>query len=212
MDIQNKVRIHLLPGGRMPERKTAGAIGFDTAIRVVVSPMEMDPTNPILRKTLFELGFRESGLETLYNGLDGREFKAKIYVGNMYYLKLKHMVANKLHARAFGRIQLLTRQPIEGRSKGGGLRLGEMEKDCLVAHGTSLLLKERFDSDKTVIHICESCGLLAINDSFRSRQYCTRCGDNTEINAIELSYAFKLLLDELKSLCINPKLILGDKY
>lgn len=165
-----------------------------------------------LRVTLFENGFRDNGMETMYNGITGERYKVRIYVGNMYYLKLKHMVANKIHARASGRIQLLTRQPIEGRSKGGGLRLGEMEKDCFVAHGASLLLKERFDSDKTVLHICENCGMLAVNDQFRNRQYCNRCGENVQITPIELSYAFKLLLDELKSLCIHPKLILRSKY
>jgi DNA-directed RNA polymerase subunit B' len=165
-----------------------------------------------LRDTLFEVGFRDDGMETMYNGITGEKYKVRIYIGNMYYLKLKHMVANKLHARASGRIQLLTRQPIEGRSKGGGLRLGEMEKDCFVAHGASLLLKERFDSDKTIIHLCESCGMLAINDLFRNRQYCPRCGDNVTISPIELSYAFKLLLDELKSLGIHPKMVLKSKY
>ncbi len=165
-----------------------------------------------IRKHLSELGFRENGTERMYNGITGEEFTAKIFIGDMYYLKLKHMVTNKLHARAAGRIQLLTRQPIEGRSKGGGLRLGEMEKDCLVAHGASLLLKERFDSDKTIIYICEECGLLAVNDSYRGNKFCPKCGGNVEISAIELSYAFKLLLDELKSLGIFPKLKLQSKY
>ena len=165
-----------------------------------------------LRKMLLELGFRDNGLEAFYNGITGKIFKARIYAGNMYYLKLKHMVANKLHARATGKIQLLTRQPIEGRSQGGGLRLGEMEKDCFVAHGASLLLKERFDSDKTLIHICEECGMIAVYDSFKHREYCTKCGDNVKISTIELSYAFKLLIDELKSLCVYPKLILGNRY
>ncbi len=165
-----------------------------------------------LRDTLFLNGFRDNGMETMYNGITGERYKMKVYIGNMYYLKLKHMVANKLHARASGRIQLLTRQPIEGRSKGGGLRLGEMEKDCFVAHGASLLLKERFDSDKTVLHICENCGMLAVNDQYRNRQYCTKCGENVKITPIELSYAFKLLLDELKSLCLYPKLMLRSKY
>jgi len=172
-----------------------------------------DPTpEKTLRKFLKELGFRENGTETLYNGVNGKEFEAKIYIGNMYYLKLKHMVSNKLHSRATGKIQLLTRQPIEGRALGGGLRLGEMEKDCFVAHGASLLLKERFDSDKTRLYVCENCGTFAVYDSFRNREYCTRCGSKTKISAIELSYAFKLLIDELKSMCIYPKLILKRKY
>ncbi|MBU4242329.1 MAG: DNA-directed RNA polymerase subunit B, partial [Nanoarchaeota archaeon] len=157
-----------------------------------------------LRKLLLELGFRENGTERMYNGMTGEEFESNIFVGNMYYMKLKHMVANKLHARASGRIQLLTRQPIEGRSKGGGLRLGEMEKDCFVAHGASLLLKERFDSDKTTIYICEECGMLAVHDSMRNKAFCTKCGANIEVTAVELSYAFKLLLDELKSLGVYP--------
>lgn len=165
-----------------------------------------------LRKTLLEMGFRENGTEKMYNGITGEEFNAQIFIGNMYYMKLKHMVANKLHARASGRIQLLTRQPIEGRSKGGGLRLGEMEKDCFVAHGASLLLKERFDSDRTVVHVCESCGMLAVYDEMKGKAYCTKCGANVEVAAVELSYAFKLLLDELKAIGIYPQLHLKSKY
>lgn len=165
-----------------------------------------------LRKELQSLGFRENGVETMYNGLTGEQFKAKIYIGNMYYLKLKHMVANKIHSRARGPIQLLTRQPTEGRAKEGGLRLGEMEKDTFVAHGASLLLKERFDADKTIVPICEGCGTIAIKDEFKKTEYCPLCGDNVEITNIEISYAFKLMMDELKSMCIYPKLMLKKKY
>ncbi|MDD5331987.1 MAG: DNA-directed RNA polymerase subunit B [Candidatus Nanoarchaeia archaeon] len=165
-----------------------------------------------LRKELLSLGFKENGTEKLYNGITGEEYEATIFVGNQYYMKLKYMVANKLHARASGRIQLLTRQPIEGRAKGGGMRLGEMEKDCFVAHGASLLLKERFDSDKTRLHVCESCGLFAVSDDYKGKKFCQRCGNNVEITTIELSYAFKLLLDELKSLGFYPKLKLKSKY
>jgi len=165
-----------------------------------------------LRKQLLELGFREDGTETFYNPIDGKQLQARIYVGSMYYLKLKYMVANKLHARATGKIQLLTRQPIEGRAQGGGLRIGEMEKDCLVAHGTSMLLKERFDSDKTILYVCEECGMIAVYDSFKHREYCTKCGANVKISSVEISYAFKLLIDELKAMCIYPKLILGRRY
>ena len=165
-----------------------------------------------IRRELLSLGFREDGMETMYNGQTGEILKARIYVGNMYYLKLRHMVANKLHARARGPIQLLTRQPTEGRAKEGGLRLGEMEKDTFVAHGASLLLKERFDSDKTVVPVCENCGLVAVQDAYKKKKYCPICGDNIEISNIEISYAFKLILDEFKSLGIAPILRLKDKY
>ena len=165
-----------------------------------------------LRKELQSLGFRENGVETMYNGQTGEEYQAKIYIGNMYYLKLKHMVANKIHSRARGPIQLLTRQPTEGRAKEGGLRLGEMEKDTFIAHGASLLLKERFDSDKTVVPVCEGCGIIAIKDDHKNRTYCPVCGDGVEVNFIEVSYAFKLMLDEFKSLGLYPKLELTSKY
>lgn len=165
-----------------------------------------------LRQELLTLGFRDDGTETFYNGYTGEKMHARIFVGDMYYLKLKHMVANKIHSRARGPIQLLTRQPTEGRAKEGGLRLGEMEKDTFVAHGAALLLKERFDSDKTIVPICENCGLVAIRDEFKNRLYCGVCGEDVEVNYIEMSYAFKLLLDELKSLGIYPKLQLKNKF
>ena len=165
-----------------------------------------------LRKQLLGFGFKDNGTETFYNGITGEQFEARIFVGNMYYLKLKHMVANKLHSRAAGRIQLLTRQPIEGRAKGGGLRIGEMEKDCFVAHGASLLLKERFDSDKTVVPVSEKSGLIAIRDVYKKLYYCPVAGENAPVSNVELSYAFKLLLDELKSMCVYPKIKLESKY
>ena len=122
------------------------------------------------------------------------------------------MVANKLHARASGKIQLLTRQPIEGRLQGGGLRIGEMEKDCFVAHGAAMVLKERFDSDKTVIYVCEECGMWAVYDNYKDKESCPKCGSKVKISSIEVSYAFKLLIDELKALCVYPKIILGGKF
>ncbi|MCX6707481.1 MAG: DNA-directed RNA polymerase subunit B, partial [Candidatus Woesearchaeota archaeon] len=165
-----------------------------------------------LRKELLSLGFRENGAETFYDGQTGEQFEAKIFVGNMFYLKLKHMVSNKLHARARGPIQLLTRQPTEGRAKEGGLRLGEMEKDTFVAHGASMLLKERFDSDRTIVPVCESCGTIAIYNEFKDTKFCPICGDNVEITDVEISYAFKLILDEFKSLGIYPMMKLKTKY
>ncbi len=165
-----------------------------------------------LRSELLSLGFRDNGTETMFNGITGKKFKAKIFIGNMYYLKLRHMVSNKLHARARGPIQLLTRQPTEGRAKEGGLRLGEMEKDTFVAHGASLLLKERFDSDKTIVPVCEECGLIAVYDNYKDKTFCPTCGGDVNISHIELSYAFKLLLDEFKTLGVYPKLNLANKY
>ncbi|MBN2457846.1 DNA-directed RNA polymerase subunit B [Candidatus Woesearchaeota archaeon] len=165
-----------------------------------------------LRDELLRMGFRENGTETLYNGETGEMFETRIYIGNMYYLKLRHMVANKIHSRGRGPIQLLTRQPTEGRALEGGLRLGEMEKDTFVAHGASMLLKERFDSDRTVVPICETCGLLAVYDEFKKRSFCPMCGENTEVSNIEIAYAFKLLLDEIKSFGIYPQLKLKNKY
>jgi DNA-directed RNA polymerase subunit B' len=165
-----------------------------------------------LREELLNSGFREDGTEIFYDGRSGKQMLAKIYVGNMYYLRLRHMVANKIQSRARGPIQLLTRQPTEGKAKEGGLRLGEMEKDTFIAHGVSLLLKERFDSDKIVLPVCEKCGLVAVEDQYKNRTYCLMCGDDVDVSYIEMSYAFKLLLDEIRSLGIYPKMELTNKY
>ncbi len=164
-----------------------------------------------IEEFLRNLGFRPDGKETMYDGITGKMMKAKIYIGNMYYLKLKYMVSNKMHARASGKVTLLTRQPVEGRAKGGALRLGEMEQQALVAHGASLLLKERYDSDKTVLHICTECGSVAIKDTIRNKITCSICGSN-DVEPIEVSYAFKLLTDELLGLHIATKYDLKNKY
>jgi DNA-directed RNA polymerase beta subunit len=121
------------------------------------------------------------------------------------------MVSNKIHARASGKVTLLTRQPIEGRARGGALRLGEMEQQALVAHGASLLLKERYDSDKVIIPICIKCGAVAIEDSIRNKLSCSLCG-SMEVEPIEISYAFKLLIDEIQSMHIKTRFNLKNKY
>lgn len=164
-----------------------------------------------LESELAKLGFRFDGKETLYNGVTGKMMGVKIYIGNMYYLKLKYMVSNKLHARASGKVTLLTRQPIEGRAKGGALRLGEMEQQALVAHGASLLLKERYDSDKVILPICSKCGAVAIEDTIRGKMSCPMC-NSVEIEHVEISYAFKLLVDEIQSLHLRTKFNLKNKY
>ncbi|MFH1503194.1 MAG: DNA-directed RNA polymerase subunit B [Candidatus Diapherotrites archaeon] len=164
-----------------------------------------------LEEQLEELGFRFDGKETMYSGITGKKILSKIFIGNLYYLKLKYMVGNKMHGRASGKIALLTRQPIEGRSRGGALRLGEMEQQALVAHGASLLLKERYDSDKVVLPICSKCGAIAIEDNIRLKTFCPIC-NSEDIEPVEVSYAFKLLLEELQGLHINTSFKLKNKY
>ncbi|USN45604.1 MAG: DNA-directed RNA polymerase subunit B [Candidatus Woesearchaeota archaeon] len=164
-----------------------------------------------LRKELLKLGFREDGTETMYNGITGDQYTTKIYIGNMFYMRLKHMVRNRVHSRATGPIQLLTRQPTEGRAKEGGLRLGEMEKDTFVAHGASALLKERFDADRTTIAVCEDSGLMSFMDSRKNEFHRFGASETSPVSPVEMSYAFKLLLDEIRSLGLNPRLKLERK-
>jgi len=164
-----------------------------------------------LENQLLKLGFRYDGKETMYSGITGKKIQIKIFVGNLYYQKLKYMVGNKIHGRASGKVALLTRQPIEGRARGGALRLGEMEQEALVAHGASLLLKERYDSDKVVLPICTKCGSIAIDDNLSNKLVCPICGSE-EIEAVEMSYAFKLLLEELQGLHIKTTFGLKNKY
>jgi DNA-directed RNA polymerase subunit B len=164
-----------------------------------------------LEKQLAEMGFAYDGKETMYNGITGKKSDVKIYIGNMYYLKLRHMVKNKIHARASGKVTLLTRQPIEGRARGGALRLGEMEQQAIAGHGASLLLKERYDSDKTTIHICKECGNMTYDDIIRNKVACNVCGGN-EAEPIEISYAFKLLVDELLGLGVHTSFELKNKF
>jgi len=157
------------------------------------------------------MGFRYDGKETMYSAITGERMTAKIFVGNMYYLKLKRMVKGLIHGRASGKIALLTRQPIEGRSRGGALRLGEMEQQALVAHGASLLLKERYDSDKVVLPICSQCGSIGIDDTIKGKVYCPQCSSEN-VEPIEVSYAFKLLLEELQGLHLRTTFKLKNKY
>lgn len=164
-----------------------------------------------LEDQLRALGFREDGKEVMYNGVTGKMIGTRIFVGNLYYLKLKYMVGNKMHGRASGKVALLTRQPIEGRSRGGALRLGEMEQQVLVAHGASLLLKERYSSDKVELPICTKCGSIAVDDSIKRKTVCPICSSE-KIEFVEVSYAFKLLLEELQGLHIQTTFNLKNKY
>ncbi len=161
-----------------------------------------------LAKLLGELGFEPMGTEVMYDGRTGRRLKASIFIGIVYYQKLHHMVADKMHARAHGPVQILTRQPTEGRSRDGGLRIGDMEKDVFVAYGASSIIKERLldASDKTTIFICEKCGLEGYYDSREKKLVCPVHGPDSPLTPVNVSYAFKVLLDEMKSMGIYPRL------
>ena len=200
----------------IPSRQTIGQMleilsGKATALNgktLNATPFESPPEKDT-RNMLRDLGFRSDGKEIMYNGETGEKMEVEIFVGLSYYQKLDHMVANKIQSRARGPVTLLTRQPTEGKAKEGGLRLGEMEKDCLIAHGAVLTLKERFDSDKIDAPICSDCGITAVWDKKKGGHVCPMCKTG-EVKLIEMSYAFKLLLDELRAMMIYPKLKLGE--
>ena len=154
---------------------------------------------PKICDELRKWGFEGSGKEILFNGMTGEEIEAEIYIGPTFYQRLKHMVGDKIHARARGNVTMLTRQPLEGRSRDGGLRFGEMERDCIIAHGGSRFLVERlYDmSDPYVVPICDHCGQMV-----NSQTECTICNNN-EISKVKLPYAAKLLKQDLEAMGIR---------
>lgn len=155
---------------------------------------------------LVKHGYNYMGKDFFYSGITGEPLQAYIYSGPVYYQKLKHMVQDKMHARARGPRAVLTRQPTEGRAKEGGLRLGEMERDCLIGYGASMMLIERLmiSSDQFDVDVCNTCGLMAY------RGWCHSCQTSASISTISIPYSCKLLFQELQSMNIVPRLTLKN--
>jgi len=149
------------------------------------------------------------GNEILYDGTTGKQMKTSIFMGPIFYQRLKHMADDKLHSRASGPLVMLTRQPAEGRAREGGLRFGEMERDVMIAHGTSEFLKERMleVSDNFQAFVCKSCGLLAQVNPKIGLYRCVSCPTTTSFAQIRIPYAYKLFLQELESMAICSRLL-----
>ena len=160
-----------------------------------------------------DLGMEPAGNEVLYNGYTGRQMETSIFMGPCFYQRLRHCSADKMHSRSSGPLVMLTRQPAEGRAREGGLRFGEMERDCVVAHGMSEFTKERFMecSDLFRCWSCQDCGLIAVVNPKEGIWNCKGCGNSTKFSAIEIPYAYKLLLQELETMCISSRIITHQK-
>ena len=168
---------------------------------------------------LQKLGYESYGNEVLYNGLTGEQLETNIFIGPVFYQRLKHMVSDKQHSRSIGPMVNLTRQPAEGRSRDGGFRIGEMERDVMLAHGMSRFCRERLydSSDKYSAHVCKKCGMIAsYNDGTQNRMFskndftvhlCKTCDNTTDFARVEIPYAYKLMAQELQTINVVPRLI-----
>eukprot|EP01136_Pigoraptor_vietnamica_P036390 Opistho-1_new@102903 len=173
------------------------------------SPFNSDVTVERISELLKGYGYHLRGNEVMYNGHTGRKINTQIFLGPTYYQRLKHMVDDKIHARARGPLTMLTRQPVEGRSRDGGLRFGEMERDCMIAHGAAQFLRERLfeQSDAYRVHVCDLCGLICIADITKNRFSCKSCQNTTQVSQVFIPYACKLLFQELMAMSIAPRMM-----
>ena len=162
-----------------------------------------------ISEKLLELGYEAHGNEMMYNGLTGQQIECNVFMGPVFYQRLKHMVNDKQHSRSIGPMVNLTRQPAEGRSRDGGLRFGEMEKDAMVSHGAAKFTRGRmYDaSDKYSVHVCKNCGLVASYNNDMHIHHCRTCDNRTDFAYVEIPYACKLLFQELITMNVAPRLI-----
>lgn len=178
------------------------------------SPFQEDGHDKVrvISEELEKLGYTKYGTHQMYNGFTGEKIPVLIYMGPIYYQRLKHMVQDKIHYRAKGPVTKLTRQPVEGRTRAGGLRFGEMERDCSLSYGSSSFLHDRlfFNSDMYRIHVCDLCGLFAQADLENQRFMCkcVKPYNRTQISQVYIPYACKLLFQELMAMTIAPRMIL----
>jgi len=165
-----------------------------------------------IREELLKNGFESNGNELMYNGLTGEQMECSIFIGPVFYQRLKHMVADKQHSRAIGPMVNLTRQPAEGRSRDGGLRFGEMERDAMVSHGAARFTRGRmYDaSDKYEVYSCKKCGMVASYNDVKHIHRCRTCDNRTDFARVEMPYACKLLFQELTTMNIAPRMITED--
>jgi len=161
---------------------------------------------------LLELGYEANGNEIMYNGMTGEQIECNIFMGPVFYQRLKHMVNDKQHSRSMGPMVNLTRQPAEGRSRDGGLRFGEMERDGMISHGASRFTKERmYDvSDKYQVFICKNCGLVASYNDTLHIHHCRTCDNRSDFSYVEIPYACKLLFQELITMNVVPRIITNN--
>ena len=171
------------------------------------TPFE-DPNIDLVKSKLESYGYDQTGNENMYCGFTGKKFQTKIFIGPVYYQRLRHLVEEKVHSRAKGPIQIMTRQPVEGRARDGGLRIGEMERDSIVAHGCTGFLKDKLmdSSDPYTIHICNGCGHFAVKIKGKDIYECKSC-QKSNISKINLPYATKLFIQEMQGLTISLKLL-----
>jgi DNA-directed RNA polymerase II subunit RPB2 len=158
---------------------------------------------------LLKNGFEKNGNEVMYNGMTGEQMETSIFMGPAFYQRLKHMVNDKQHARSIGPMVVLTRQPAEGRSRDGGLRFGEMERDCMISHGASSFTKGRiYDaSDKYQVYICNRCGMIASYNDDLEIHHCKTCDNRIDFKYVEIPYSCKLLFQELITMNVAPRIL-----